>query len=164
MALEDRRRRFHRHSEFVLKPFQRARMIQDIFFGRGAGAHMTFSVTPLYLDRRARRFVFKLGGQVLTYRHGPPRPKTFQWPGKPGGKVVIQFQDRSGRRPNRVFEGPWAWLQSLDAATVAERSDFKFVVTYQVGGLDARLLLTFRSTRNPLNLSAWRAFRCPSNL
>lgn len=148
----------------VLQPFQRARMIREIFFARGAVAQLQFSVKPLYLDRRARRFVFKLDGQMLAYRHGPPRAQTFQWPGQAGGGVVIEFEDRSGRRPNMVFEGPWAWLRSLDAATVAQRSDSEFVVTYQVGGLDARLLVTFTSTRNPLNLAAWRGFRCPNNL
>lgn len=148
----------------VLRPFQRARMIQDIFFASAAGTHVAFSLTPLSLDRRAQRFVFKLDDQVLTYRHGPPRPKTFQWPGAAGGKVVIQFEDRTGKRPNLVFEGPWAWFQSLDAGTISERSDSEFIVTYQVGGLNVQLLVTFSSTRNPLNLAIWRKFRCPTSL
>nr|WP_275298101.1 type VI secretion system membrane subunit TssM [Halomonas campisalis] len=148
----------------VLAQFQRARMIREMFFLGGGGPQVAFSMTPHYLDARARQFQFFLGDQVLSYRHGPPLARRFVWPGDGGQETLVMFEDRGGLRPNVAYEGSWSWLRALDAAQPAAQSAITYLVSFNVGGYSARVRLEFESSRNPLSSNDWRRFRCAGGL
>jgi type VI secretion system protein ImpL len=148
----------------VLAQFQRAQMMREMFFVGGGGPRVAFSMTPRYLDARARQFQFSLGEQVLSYRHGPPLPRRFVWPGDGGQDTTVMFEDRGGLRPNVAYAGSWSWLRALDAAQPASQTATAYLVSFNVGGYSARALVEFESSRNPLSNSDWRRFRCAGGL
>lgn len=148
----------------VLRPFQRARTIRQIFFAGGSGPVVRFELTPHYLDGRVRRFTLTVDGQSLVYRHGPPLSTSMQWPGPDNGLVIAEFQTRAGLRPNVRFEGPWAWFRMLQSAALSAESAVSYLVSFTADGYTARVRVQFDTTRNPLNLRDWTAFRCPGRL
>ncbi len=148
----------------VLAQFRRARTIGQTFFQQGGDMpSLAFTVTPHYLDGRARRVTLNFDGQTLVYRHGPPRPQEFRWPGD-GSGVTVGFEDRSGRRPSLRYEGPWGLFRALNAGEPSAESEVRFIAGFQVEGYTARVALTFPSARNPLNRRDWTRFRCPGSL
>ncbi|WP_050756098.1 type VI secretion system membrane subunit TssM [Nitrococcus mobilis] len=149
----------------VLVQFRRAREIRNVFFAAGKEApSLGFSLTPQYLDARVRRFTLNVDGASLVYRHGPPRPLRVQWPGEKEGRVIAEFEDRSGHRPSALFEGPWAWFRALQSASVSRQSDVSYLAMFAAGGYDARLRVEFESMRNPLRFRDWARFHCPGSL
>lgn len=148
----------------VLAQFQRAQMIREMFFVGGAGPRVAFSMTPRYLDARARQFQFATGEQILSYRHGPPLARRFVWPGDGGQDTAVMFEDRGGQRPNVAYSGSWSWLRAFDAAQPAAQSDTAYLVSFNVSGYSARVLVQFESSRNPLRNNDWRRFRCAAGL
>ncbi|PWG63272.1 type VI secretion system membrane subunit TssM [Spiribacter halobius] len=149
----------------VLEEFQRARAIRDMFFaGGGAEPRLQLRLTPAYLDGRVRRFALTLDGQQLVYRHGPPRGETFTWPGPDSGRVIAEFEDRGGQRPNVRFEGPWALFRALQASGLAAESETRFTATFEAGDYTARVRVAFDTARNPLGRRDWMRFRCPGRL
>jgi type VI secretion system protein ImpL len=130
--------------------FQRAERVRQVYFPAGAAQpEVRFSLAPSYLDANVSRMTVEIDGQSLEYRHGPVRAVAMTWPGPSPGQATITFEDRNGTRPNAVEQGPWAVFRLLDKATVEAQSDTTYLVTFNLGGRQAKLLLQAASSRNP---------------
>ncbi len=151
----------------VLVQFQRAAGIREAFFMGGAKSpSVEFEIKPQSMNARVTQFILDLGGQVVDYRHGPPRGQRLQWPAPDGvERVRLVFADETGSGPSLTEEGPWAWFRILDRSSLrATSQQERFRVTFSLAGLDARFELRAVSVRNPFKLDLVRGFRCPGRL
>jgi type VI secretion system protein ImpL len=148
-------------SAALLKQFQQAQRIRDVYFKAGAQVpEARFNLTPDALDAGATRFTLDLDGQSFEYRHGPQQSKAMVWPGGGVGQAAIAFEDRSGPSANVVKQGPWAWFRALDLAQVKRDSDTHLAVTFASGAHSMRVVLDAASIRNPFARDELAGFRC----
>ncbi|TVQ84028.1 MAG: type VI secretion system membrane subunit TssM [Chromatiaceae bacterium] len=151
----------------ILAQFQRIGAIRDAFFGAGGpNPSVGFALTPTQMDVRATQFTLDLGGQLLDYRHGPPRPQNFTWPASEGGgRVRLAFVGIDGRTPAQTEDGAWAWFRVLDRARLQGTGQPElFRLTFSLGGLSASFELRATSVRNPFALRGLHGFACPERL
>lgn len=151
----------------VLAQFQRAAVIREAYFmGGGKLPSVTFELEPTRLDARASQVILDLGGQVVNYRHGPPRAQTLQWPAPDAiGRARLVLVGVDGSRPSQTKEGAWAWYRLLDAARMRPTGQQElFQVGFSLGGLSATFDLRAVSVRNPFQMSELRGFKCPDRL
>jgi type VI secretion system protein ImpL len=151
----------------VLRQFQYAAKIRDIFFSAGGPTpSVQFELKPVSLDENIATFRINLEGQTAEYRHGPTRPTKFLWPGpQTNAGVRLIFQTLEGREISQSEEGPWAWLKTLDKATVESTNlPDRFIVTFHASGYKARYELRASSVYNPFRLTELQNFRCPEAL
>ena len=148
----------------VLQQFQDARDIREIFFGASPDLpEVGFTLTPVDLDSKARLFKLDVNGQSLVYQHDTTeRVVKVNWPGTATGSAVITIENLSGQKPNQPFSGAWAWFRLLgsDVTSLQAESAVRHVVTFRVGGHQARVLLEALSVRNPFGKSLLSRFRC----
>lgn len=151
----------------VLKPFQYAAKVRDIYFDRESGRlALTFGLKPVYLDANVAKFSLDLDGQTSVYRHGPTRLTNFQWPGPAKtGTVRLVFESLNGTQKSRLEEDPWAWFKILDQASVNNKTFAdRLSINFDVGGLKSSYELQAKSVFNPFRLNALKYFRCPARL
>jgi type VI secretion system protein ImpL len=156
-------------SSQTLREFQRAAVIRDAFFGAGGQIPaVRFELTPDDLDKNIRQFSLFVGEQEVTYRHGPVRPYSLQWPSPRSSEVRIRISPSPPAASERTTwseTGPWAWFRLLDKAQVAATNQpERFKVTFTLDGRTAIYILTASSVRNPFQLEALEKFRCPERL
>ena len=148
-------------SPAMLRQFEAAQRIRQMYFRQGSqDPQLQFTITPSDLDAGALRFTLEIDGQTVDYRHAAPRPVAISWPGPKPNLVVATFEERSGGRPNIVFEGPWAWLRMLGRAQVQRESEVRYTMTIAAGGHEAQLTLEAPSLRNPYGGRDLQMFRC----
>lgn len=148
-------------SASVPTQFQRADRIKQIFFPPGGSQpEVRFTLAPSSLDAAVSRLVVEVDGQTLEYRHGPVRAVPMTWPGPSPGQAVISFEERGGGGPNLVTQGPWALYRLLEQATIQPQSDTTFLVTFDLNGRSARLVLQAASSRNPFGRNVLHGFAC----
>jgi type VI secretion system protein ImpL len=149
-------------SAALLRQFQQARRIRDVYFKPGAQLpEARFTLTPDSLDAGVTRFALDLDGQGFEYRHGPQQSAAVTWPGSSGvGQAVIVFEERGGGGPSFTKQGPWAWFRALDQAQVKRVSDTRTQVTFVAGAHSMRVVLDAASIRNPFTRDELAGFRC----
>lgn len=149
-------------SASLLKQFQQAQRIRDVYFKAGAQLpEARFTLTPDSLDAGATRFALDLDGQAFEYRHGPQQSKPMVWPGGGGvGQAAIVFEERGGGGPNLVKQGPWAWFRALDQAQIKRDSDTRLQISFAAGAHSMRVVLDAASIRNPFVRDELGGFRC----
>jgi type VI secretion system protein ImpL len=149
-------------SEALLKQFQQAQRIRDVYFKAGSQVpEARFTLTPDSLDVGATRFTLELDGQTLDYRHGPQQSRPMSWPGASGaGQAAVTFEERTGGGPSVVKQGPWAWFRALEQAQVRRDSDTRVFVTFSAGSHTMRVVLDAASVRNPFVRDELAGFRC----
>ncbi|MBV8401720.1 MAG: type VI secretion system membrane subunit TssM, partial [Acetobacteraceae bacterium] len=154
----------------ALGAFERAAQIRDALFTGGAQqVQIKFELVPLDLDPQIARLSLDIGGQVLSWEHGPPESMQFQWPGQGGRTAVRLTITPVGGEHALVTEktGPWALLRLLDAPArldpTAQPEKFRLTFTDRAGNM-ARFDLNASSIRNPFSKDLLRGFRCPSAL
>jgi type VI secretion system protein ImpL len=154
-------------SDAALTEFQRASEIRDALFPTGGQqVSVKFQLTPVSLDPGLTQVSVEVGGQRLTYAHGPLEPMALVWPASTGN-TQVRFTATPASGAATVIEenGPWALLRLLDAAHVAPSAQpDKFQVTFATPSGNAVFELSAASVRNPFNMAAFRAFRCPPQL
>ncbi|MGH8502215.1 MAG: type VI secretion system membrane subunit TssM [Gammaproteobacteria bacterium] len=153
-------------SDSALQQFQRAKLIQDIFFPSGAQSPtVSFSLKPLFLDSQVSRFLLDIDGQQFEYRFGPMMVSSAQWPG-PNGTTQTQlvFEDRSGTRHVHSQEGTWAWFRILDQSRLEPISAERFRATFSVDGRMATYEILAGSVINPFSMTELQEFQCPAQL
>ncbi|MBL4805916.1 MAG: type VI secretion system membrane subunit TssM [Rhodobacteraceae bacterium] len=153
-------------SDAVLAQFERASQIRDAFFLTPGLPVVSFSLKPIALGDGVRRVQLAVDGQILDYRNGQALQDTpMQWPG-PGGPTQIVLQpNRRNAENSRSAEGAWAFFRLLDASEVRGGNDSaQSRVVFNIGGRFAVFQLRAGAAYNPFQLSALRAFRCPSSL
>ncbi|HHM05129.1 MAG TPA: type VI secretion system membrane subunit TssM [Gammaproteobacteria bacterium] len=155
-----------RFSKTALMQFRRARQIQSLFFGAGGEQPLVvFHMKPIDLDGKVSRFDLELDGQHLSYRHGPIRQQTLQWPGPENGLVRLSLETTRGKHYARTVEGPWAWFRVLNGTDVRALARDRFQVTFFLEGYQARYELQAESVDNPFrHLQALAQFRAPERL
>ncbi|MBV9758397.1 MAG: type VI secretion system membrane subunit TssM [Alphaproteobacteria bacterium] len=153
-------------SPATLGEFQSAAEIRDALFSGGSQIQVRFRLTPVSLDPDIAQISLEIGGQTLTYSHGPTEPMSFQWPGT-GGKTLVRVTTTpvSGQPTVVERDGPWALLRLMDTAKVTPSGQpDKFRVTFNGSSGSAAFELNASSVRNPFTLTALRSFRCPPKL
>ncbi len=159
-------------SQATLTQFERAALIRDSLFGAGGTAlQVRFQLVPVSLDAGVGKVTLEIGGQAMTYDHGPPQSAWFQWPG-PGGKTLVREtmtpaagNAGGGGEFGADKDGAWALLRFLDTVQVipsGQPDKFRMVLRSPAG--NATFELNASSVRNPFTLSALRSFRCPASL
>jgi type VI secretion system protein ImpL len=159
------------NSQLSLQPgtlvqFQNAAEIRDALFNGGSQIAVKFTLVPVSLDAGVAQITIDIGGQSLTYNHGPTESTQFQWPGQ-GGKTLVRvtMTPASGNATVIEKDGAWALLRMLDSARVipsGQPDKFRLVFGSPAG--NATFELNASSVRNPFTLPALRAFRCPATL
>lgn len=148
-------------STAMLRQFEAAQRIRETFFRPGAQRpELPFSVTPLFLDAAATRFILEIDGQPIDYRHGPEQLRSASWPGPKPGEAAVTFEESSGRRSNKVSKGTWAWFRLIDIANVQRETDARHVLGFEIGGHQARVRIEAASIRNPFATRDVQNFRC----
>lgn len=151
----------------TLTQFERAAMIRDSLFTGGGAMQVRFQLLPVALDARLAKATVEIGGQSMTYDHGPIESTEFQWPGT-GGKTLVRvtLTPVAGSGATVIErDGPWALLRLMDAARVLPSGQpDRFRVQFNSPAGIAEYQLTASSVRNPFTMSALRSFRCPSRL
>ena len=149
-------------SAALLKQFQQAQRIRDVYFKAGSQApEARFNLTPDSLDAATTRFTLSLDGQPFEYRHGPQQSLSMVWPGAGGvGQATMVFEEKSSSGANVVKQGPWAWFRALDVAQVKRDSDTRMELTFVAGTHSMRLVLDAASIRNPFVRDELAGFHC----
>jgi type VI secretion system protein ImpL len=150
-----------------LVEFERAAEIRDALFGGGNQVQVRFQLAPLSLDPAVAQISIAIGGQTLTWNHGPPEPMQFQWPGANGSTLVRVTMTPASGGQGQVTErdGPWALLRLFDTAQlVPSGQPDQLRATFAGGGGTATFEVRANSVNNPFTLTALHSFRCPPRL
>ena len=151
----------------TLVQLERAAQIRDSLFTDGQSIAAKFQLVPVSLDAGVGQITLEIGGQTLTYNHGPTESSAFRWPG-PNSKTLVRVTMTPAAGGNATMsqqDGPWALLRMLDTIRVVPSGQpdrFRLVFSSPAG--TAAFDLNASSVRNPFTLDALRAFRCPPTL
>jgi type VI secretion system protein ImpL len=152
----------------ALSEFEHAADIRDALFAAGGSKiQVKFQLVPVSLDPGLGQVSVEIGGQTLTYAHGPVQPMMMQWPGTgENTQTRLTMTPANGGQATIIEnDDPWSLLRLLDAGKVSSTGQpDRFRVTFTSPDGKAVFDLNASSVRNPFSLSALRAFRCPANL
>ena len=153
-------------SDEALAQFQRAAAIERAFFSSDGQLLVRFELKPVGLDGdEVSRFFLDLGGQQITYSHGPIKTIPLRWPGPERYEVRIRFDPLLSGPSGLTEDGPWAWFRMLEQAALSPTDDpERFTLAFQVGDRRARYELLAGSAFNPFGLEELKAFSCPQRL
>lgn len=154
-------------SAAALQEFQRAAEIRQVFFsGGGKQPNVQFGIKPVYLDASVNRALLDIGGQKVSYRHGPTEVSTISWPSAEGDNDVrLTFDNAGGGQVSRSARGPWALFRFIGGGRLKALSPDRFLVTFVVGGQKAQYEVIANSVVNPFGmLNQLQHFRCPGDL
>jgi len=149
----------------TLDQIERARMIDQAVFGSGGSPQAHFTIEPAYLDPKALKASFRLGGKQIVYRHGPSRGQDFSWPAADSDGAEITVTQLDGSIQTVQKKGTWAIFRILAASGFSDATGEDHFL-FSVGKDDTRasFRLTADSADNPFNLGLYRTFRCPATL
>ena len=150
-------------SSAFLVQFEHADAIKQAFFGTGSAASFHYEVSPDFLDPAANELTLDIGGQTMTYAHGPVRPTTMAWPAPSGTGVRLDVEPQSA---GGVVElpGVWAPFRLIDSSQVYNRTRDGFTMSLDVGGKKVSFLIESNAAINPFVLRDLRLFACPTGL
>ena len=159
------------HAKLGLAPgslaeFERADAIREALFPDGK-MQVKFQLTPVSADAGVGTVRIQIGKQTLTWAHGPAQPMTMAWPGAGDDFEMRVILTPADGGPATVIQndGPWSLLRLLDAAQVIPSgAPDRFRIVFSSPQGHATFQLNADSVRNPFNMAALRAFRCPPNL
>lgn len=154
-------------SPAALKQLRRSANIKGIFFQHDPESpSLTFQMRPVKLDESVAKFRLELGGQKISYSHGPKFWKKLSWPGPEDSNFVRVIFDGFGKaRKVRDYEGPWAWFRLLQKSNVVKtKTSNVYSVTYRLGNQKAHFQIKAKSVNNPFKSRVISNFRCPETL
>ena len=147
-------------SPAMLRQFERAQRIREVFFGSGSSLpRVQFTVMADTLDPTVTGFRLNLDGQRFKYQHGPVRSVSMKWPGA-SGEASFEFTSPAGAIPGPALQGPWAWFRLLGRSRTVRLSGTRYRVTFRAGGKSMSVLLEADSIRNPFGQDAAVGFHC----
>jgi type VI secretion system protein ImpL len=89
----------------------------------------------------------------------------FAWPGTDGSRLVsFGFDTKDGKKLHKEVEGQWAWFRVLDMARIQKIDQTKYLLTFDIDGIQARYELSASSVDNPFSLSVFDTVRFPASL
>ena len=158
----------------ALQAFQRASEIRDAFFQTGGNVPVVqLTVKPMSVSEASVQL--EIGGTVIASppvssatslpTNAQPRPASaspvlVQWPGA-SLRAAISATSAGGQPSVLEKTGQWSLFRLLEAGGVSVHGEVA-TASFAVGGYVLRYDFTSAASRNPLNLAALRAFRCPS--
>ena len=136
---------------------------------------IAFQLKPYKLTKIDARFWMDLGGQRITYNHGPKFWKELAWSGEDENKRVrIVFEDLDENRHEVSFDGPWAWFRLQDTTKLKKTNKTNvYLVTYSVDGKvsggnkvrhSIQMLIKAKSVNNPFSANLLASFKTPGNI
>ncbi len=148
----------------TLRQFQRAAAIRDAFFpGRSPTVKLEVTILQTAAHDRVRQSVLVVDDQPVQMRQKGNTPVTITWPGG-GGNTALQLLPEIGNRESqKVWQGPWAFLQFIQEGSPRQVGDV-LQVTHIVGGRNITYEIRVNSLINPFNMAELREFRCPTGL
>jgi len=158
----------------ALKQVRRALAIKNVFFRQSPEVPgISFQLQPSSMKKFDAQFWLHFGNQRITYSHGPKFWKDFVWTaGDENSRVRIVFEDLDGKRHEKSYEGPWAWLRLQDSAKISKtnRSN-EYQVEYKVADQSAtigdhsiKFLIKAKSINNPFSQKLMSAFKFPEKI
>ncbi|WP_444993968.1 type VI secretion system membrane subunit TssM [Aliikangiella sp. IMCC44359] len=167
-------------SKSVLSQLQKARSIKNIFFrSNPESPSISFQLKPDTMSKQDARFTLELGGERVTYNHGPKFWKTLTWSGENDNhRVRIIFEDLKGEFHSKVYDGPWAWFRLQDSSKLTKTNIAKvYKITYSVDQIlkttsgrsmvsphNIVYLIKAKSVNNPFSKNLLGAFKCPESI
>jgi type VI secretion system protein ImpL len=148
-------------SSAFLQQFEHADAIKQAFFANGS-ASFHYEVTPDRLDPNANAMTLAIGGQVITYAHGPIRPTTLVWPAPGDGGARLSVEPSTGGAISKP--GIWGPFRLIDAAATEPSGPDSFTAAFSVGSHSLSFVFRSDAVLNPFTLRDIRAFRCPGTL
>jgi type VI secretion system protein ImpL len=146
----------------MLRTVEDANQLREVFFQGGAKLpQMQFTAMVADIDRGATRFQLDIEGQVLDSQL-ERRPWGIKWPGPKAGFVQATFDGRFAVQQTEQFRGPWAWFKLLERSKITRESDIRNVVTLNVKGLTANVVIEALTVHNPFASGEWQRFKCGS--
>jgi type VI secretion system protein ImpL len=158
-------------SSGVLRQFERAERIRQIFFSPGSKTpQLNFFVRLSDLDRLATRFYVNIDGQQFDTRPGFESRNPAVWPGpvpEKRGTAFLAFEDRvAAPEQARRFQGPWALFRLIDetaipSARAQNETDLNSVLRIQTKYHQAQVIIeSSNAASNPFTAHDWRQFKC----
>ncbi len=150
-------------SSDFLAQFEHADTIKQAFFG-GSAASFHYEVTPDYLAPAFNQLTFDVGGQTLTYAHGPVRPTTMAWPAPGDGGARLSVEPQPAGSEPLSMPGVWAPFRLFESGSAYNASRESFTVVFSMGGQRISFVVKSDSVLNPFTLRDLRQFHCPGAL
>ena len=144
-----------------LSQFEHADAIRQAFFG-GSSASFHYEVTPDYLSASYNQLTLDIGGQTLTYAHGPVRPTTMVWPAPSGTGVRLSLEPGGGEP--LTFPGAWGPFRLIDSGSNYGFTRDSFTTALVMDGQKLSFAIKSDSSVNPFTLRDLRQFHCPGSL
>lgn len=154
-------------SSGALAQLQAATKMRQLFFaGGGMSPSVKFNLKPLSLDANATSFWLTIEGQQSKFTANETgKSAAFSWPGTDGSRLVsFGFDTKDGKKLHKEIEGQWAWFRVLDMARIQKIDQTKYLLTFDIDGLQARYELSASSVDNPFSLSVFDTVRFPASL
>ena len=76
--------------------------------------------------------------------------------------VQASFEGRFAVQQSEEYHGPWAWFKLLERSRIQRESDIRNVVTVNVKGLQANVVIEALTVHNPFASGEWQRFKCGS--
>jgi type VI secretion system protein ImpL len=172
---------WHQNSELAgtlsldtLQAFQQASEIRDAFFQTGGNLPLVqLTVKPGFVSDV--NIQLEIGGTVIANPTAQPAngmstntqvqpastsPVMVQWPGA-SLRAAVSATSVTGQPSVLERTGPWSLFRLLEAGGLSVHG-LGATANFAVGGYLLRYDFTSAASRNPLNLAALRAFKCPS--
>ena len=141
--------------------------VRQLFFaGGGQTPLVKFNLKPLFLDSNATSFWLNIEGQQTKYSSNEAgKSAAFSWPGTDGSRLVsFGFDTNDGRKLHKEIEGQWAWFRALEIAHIQKIDQTKYLLTFDIEGLQARYELSANSVDNPFTLREFATISFSSSL
>ena len=153
----------HGVSSAFLAQFEHADMIKQAFFGAGSAASFHYDVSPDFLDPAANQLTLDIGGQTLTYAHGPVRPTTMVWPAPDSSGVRLDVEPGAFGGVTNIA-GVWAPFRFFESGEIYNRTRDGFTISLNLGGKKLSFEVRSDAVLNPFVLRDLRQFSCPGAL
>ena len=122
--------------------------------------------------------MLEVGGNRITYSHGPKFWKTLKWSAdSEQSRVRIVFEDLNEQQHSETFEGPWAWFRLLAQSHLTKTSESStYLVTMAISNnsdderqsFDANHKISYKikakSVNNPFEKKLLSLFKCPERI
>lgn len=153
-----------------LVPFQKAKVIRDVFFNDPAKKQMAWKadIRIIELDPNVMSLSLDIDGQTMLYQHGPVTPFTVNWPGPRGG-AHVELTANPRIKPDTstiAVDGPWALMRLIQKGQITETASAGHTrAAFALDGRKAVLdIQSAGSVPNPLTSDALKSFQCPSSM
>lgn len=149
----------------TLLQLERAQDIRRALFSAGAVASARFQVTPSKLSSNVRLFTLEVGGTPISYSHGPRTPQNITWSLGETTRARILFEDLDEAVHQKQYDGDWALYRMIyDMKSRATGKIGARKITFIHKGHEATYQFVSNTGEDPLNITMFTEFNCPSSL